>query len=107
MLRQLCRIRRNGAAWLKERLLVDPLAFDHQEGASLQAGAGDVELGAKYRFITPGEDDWYPQVGTFPLLEIPSGNAARAGYAALTACRRRSSPRTSPTRITKPPPPAM
>lgn len=36
-----------------------------------------MEVGAKYRFITPGEDDWYPQVGAFPLLEIPSGDADR------------------------------
>lgn len=66
-----------GAAPNLQLHVIAPLAFDHQDGASLQAGAGDVELGAKYRFITPGEDDWYPQVGTFPLLEIPSGNAAR------------------------------
>jgi hypothetical protein len=35
---------------------------------------GDLELGVKYRFITPGEDDWYPQVAVFPLIEMPSGN---------------------------------
>lgn len=35
---------------------------------------GDLELGAKYRFITPGEDDWFPQVAVFPLVEVPVGN---------------------------------
>jgi len=35
---------------------------------------GDIELGAKYRFITPGEHDWYPQVAIFPLIEVPAGN---------------------------------
>jgi hypothetical protein len=35
---------------------------------------GDLELGAKYRFINPGENDWYPQVAIFPLVEVPIGN---------------------------------
>jgi hypothetical protein len=35
---------------------------------------GDIEVGAKYRFITPAEDDWFPQVGVFPLIEVPVGN---------------------------------
>jgi hypothetical protein len=35
---------------------------------------GDIELGAKYRFITPGEDDWFPEVATFPSVLMPSGN---------------------------------
>lgn len=34
----------------------------------------DVELGAKYRFISPSNDDWFPQVATFPLIEVPVGN---------------------------------
>ena len=35
---------------------------------------GDIELGVKYRFIKPGEDDWFPQVAVFPLIELPAGN---------------------------------
>jgi hypothetical protein len=35
---------------------------------------GDIELGVKYRFVTPGEDDWFPQVAVFPLVEVPAGN---------------------------------
>ena len=31
----------------------------------------------KLRFIKPDDDDWYPQVGIFPLVEIPTGDARR------------------------------
>ena len=34
----------------------------------------DVLLGAKYRFITPGEDDWFPQVAFYPAVLVPTGN---------------------------------
>ena len=66
-----------GAAPDLQLHLIAPLAFDNPSGGSAQTGIGDIELGAKYRFVTPGEDDWYPQVGTFPLLESPSGDARR------------------------------
>lgn len=66
-----------GAAPNLQLHLIAPLSFDSPAGAPTQVGAGDVELGGKYRFLTPGEDDWYPQVGIFPLLEIPSGDATR------------------------------
>ena len=35
---------------------------------------GDIERGIKYRLITPGEEDWYPQVAVFSLVEMPTGN---------------------------------
>lgn len=35
---------------------------------------GDTELGIKYRVITAGDDDWFPQVAVFPLAEVPTGN---------------------------------
>ena len=38
-------------------------------------GLGDTEVGSKYRFIT--ERRGRPQVGVFPLLELPSGNSVR------------------------------
>lgn len=38
-------------------------------------GYGDTELGVKYRFVHEG--DWLPQIGTFPLLEVPSGSHSR------------------------------
>ena len=36
---------------------------------------GDMELGAKYRFIQ--EKGWRPQVGIFPMFELPSGDSSR------------------------------
>ena len=66
-----------GAAPNLQLHLIAPLAFDRTSGSALQAGVGDMELGAKYRLLTPGEDDWYPQVGIFPLLEIPAGDSHR------------------------------
>ena len=44
------------------------------QGAS-SYGYGDTELGAKYRFLEEGT--WCPQIGTFPLLEVPSGSHRR------------------------------
>lgn len=38
-----------------------------------QQGLGDAELGIKYRFVH--ETDSHPQVGIFPMLEVPTGNA--------------------------------
>lgn len=66
-----------GAAPNLQLHVIAPIAFDHPEGARQETGLGDTEFGAKYRFITPGEHDWFPQVGVFPLIEAPTGNAAR------------------------------
>ena len=44
------------------------------EGAS-SYGYSDTELGAKYRLIQEGM--WRPQIGTFPLLEVPTGSHER------------------------------
>ena len=38
-------------------------------------GAGDIELGAKYRFVD--ETARRPQIGTFPMLELPTGDSRR------------------------------
>ena len=67
----------NGAAPNLQLHLIVPLAFDKPTGGPFVTGLGDTELGMKYRFIDPGEDDWYPQVGVFPLIEAPTGNSAR------------------------------
>ena len=72
-----------GAAPNLQLHVIANLAYDRPQGAADQFGVGDTELGAKYRFVTPGKDDWFPQVGVFPLLELPSGDARRglgAGY---------------------------
>ena len=35
-------------------------------------GIGDIEVGVKFRFIQ--ESKYIPQIGIFPLCEIPAGN---------------------------------
>jgi hypothetical protein len=66
-----------GAAPNLQLHVIAPLAFDASSGGGMQIGAGDLELGAKYRFIDPGPDDWWPQVGAFPLVELPISDAQR------------------------------
>lgn len=55
--------------------LIAPVAFDAPSGASRQSGYGDTELGAKYRLLDEAEGR--PQVGVFPLVELPTGDSAR------------------------------
>jgi hypothetical protein len=72
-----------GAAPNLQLHFIGNLAHDHPAGQARAYGLGDIEFGAKYRFINPGKDDWYPQVGVFPLVEFPTGAAKRglgAGY---------------------------
>ena len=72
-----------GAAPNLQLHLIANLAYDLPKAGPGEFGLSDTELGAKYRFITPGKDDWYPQVGIFPLVELPTGEARRglgAGY---------------------------
>ncbi len=60
------------------------LAFDRPDGNGTTFGYGDTELGVKYRFVEEDEDGWRPQIGMFPMLEAPTGNAQRglgAGHA--------------------------
>ena len=66
-----------GAAPNLQLHVIVPLAFDSPNGGPTVTGPDDIELGVKYRFITPGEDDWFPQIGIFPLVEVPAGNAQR------------------------------
>ena len=53
--------------------LIAPLAYDAPSAGSTHYGYGDTELGVKYRLIQ--ETSACPQVGIFPLLEVPTGNA--------------------------------
>ena len=55
--------------------LIVPFAYARPSGGPTTYGAGDVELGAKLRFVQEGER--VPMVGTFPQLELPAGSAAR------------------------------
>lgn len=53
--------------------LVVPYVWSLPTGAAPAAnGIGDIEVGVKYRFIE--ETSNRPQVGIFPLLELPSGD---------------------------------
>jgi hypothetical protein len=52
--------------------LIAPFAFDGPAGGGAQYGAGDTELGFKYRFID--EDKAQPMVGVYPLVELPTAN---------------------------------
>ena len=62
--------------------VIVPYAFDRPPDAPAQGGMGDIEVGIKYRFVH--ETGTLPQIGIFPFVEIPSGNAAKglgAGHA--------------------------
>jgi hypothetical protein len=50
-----------------------PAALALTSGEPVRYGLGDIELGAKFRFIDEGERR--PQVGTFPLVLLPTGSA--------------------------------
>jgi Putative MetA-pathway of phenol degradation len=53
--------------------LITPFAFAGQEGQSLEYGYGDTEVGIKYRFLN--KQDFRFMVGTFPLVELPTGDS--------------------------------
>ena len=55
--------------------LITPVSFTAPSHGATNFGYGDTEVGAKYRFFE--ETDQLPQMGVFPLVEIPSGNRGR------------------------------
>jgi hypothetical protein len=56
--------------------LVVPVArFTPSGGSTTTAGPGDAEFGVKYRFAH--ETGTMPQAGIFPMIELPTGRAAR------------------------------
>ncbi len=59
-----------GAAPNLQLHMIIPGAYINPEGAY---GIGDVEVGAKYRFVQESKNR--PQVGAFPELELPTGNS--------------------------------
>ncbi len=56
--------------------LITPFVYDAPDHAARHSGYGDTEIGIKYRFVP--ETDRCPQVGVFPLLELPTGDPDRA-----------------------------
>ena len=55
--------------------LIAPLQYARPVGGPAAYGYGDTELGAKFRFVHEGEVA--PQIGTFPLVELPTGDSGR------------------------------
>jgi hypothetical protein len=55
--------------------VIVPATLAWQSGQPVEYGLGDIELGAKYRFVQEGK--WRPQIGTFPLVLPPTGSAGR------------------------------
>ncbi len=64
-----------GAAPDVQLHLIAPLAWSRAPGGPARYGYGDTEVGAKVRFLHEGT--WRPQVGTFVMLELPTGDASR------------------------------
>lgn len=54
-----------------------PLAFDSPAGRRTAFGPGDAEIGTKYRVLAEDENGWRPQAAVYPLIDFPTGNAAR------------------------------
>jgi Putative MetA-pathway of phenol degradation len=55
--------------------VIAPLAYAKTGGGPWNSGFGDAELGFKVRFLD--ETGSRPQIGTFPLVELPTGDEAR------------------------------
>lgn len=55
--------------------LIVPFSQVSPSGEPRESGLGDTEFGVKYRFVS--ETDDRPEVGVFPLVELPTGNSAR------------------------------
>lgn len=55
--------------------VVVPLAYNNPAGGDSAYGLGDVELGFKWRFLSQERNGI--DVATFPLAELPTGNAQR------------------------------
>jgi hypothetical protein len=55
--------------------VISPFAYDRSPGSNGQYGYSDTEVGVKYRFFH--ETDYLPEMGTFPLAEVQTGDASR------------------------------
>jgi hypothetical protein len=53
------------------------MSFSQTPGVGNYYGVGDIEFGVKYRFLAPKESDWWPNIGIYPLLDLPTGDADR------------------------------
>jgi hypothetical protein len=64
-----------GAAPNLQLHIVAPMAISAADSGATTYGVGDIELGAKYRFLE--EKGWRPQIGIFPMVELPTGDSRR------------------------------
>jgi hypothetical protein len=64
-----------GAAPNLQLHIIAPMAVSASDFGPTTYGVGDVELGAKYRFMQ--EKKLRPQFGVYPLLELPTGDSNR------------------------------
>jgi hypothetical protein len=55
--------------------VIVPIAYRTPLGERAAFGLGDMELGVKLRFL--GERAWSPMIGTFPMVELPTGSSRR------------------------------
>jgi hypothetical protein len=62
--------------------VIVPATLASQSGQRVQYGPGDVELGAKFRFVEEGT--WRPQIGVFPLVLLATGSESRGLGAGTT-----------------------
>ncbi len=51
------------------------MVYVKPEGEGSHYGYGDTEFVVKYLFVQ--ETKYIPQIGTFPLIEIPTGDVTR------------------------------
>ncbi len=64
-----------GAAPELQLHLVVPWAWSRPLGAAHSSGWGDIEAGFKLRLL--GETATRPQIGIFPMVELPTGDGSR------------------------------
>lgn len=55
-----------------------PIAFDNPSGGGMKLGAGDTEFGFKYRLVKSDAGGWLPEFAIYPVVDFPTGNAARS-----------------------------
>ena len=46
---------------------------DYVLSNGLRAGGGDLDIGAKYRFLESAGDGWLPDAAVFPAVTVPTG----------------------------------
>ena len=64
----------NGIAPSTQLHLIIPEAYYALDGQHA-SGLGDIEAGVKYRFVTESRDR--PEIGLFPLAELPTGDQSK------------------------------